>query len=331
MGRGRGRAAAAPRAQLRATSPALSELIDWTNLGGSAPVNWTPVDRMRTWGAGRTPTEPGPERPGASAKALQVARDAERTPAPLLRGERADFRALSFQHGSLHLASADELAWHPLPRGGREARDDALIFDGTRVVGRCQRSLIELPDGRLEAHHLDLQLIPALQGSGFARRFLEHGLGVYRANSVGSVHVSAGGMIGGYAWATAGFEFEAPSESAGRLSLEPSPAAAAACAIWESYGGRERLMAACEDSQAPWSLHERLEAYIASVRAGVEDVPTPAQLAGIGRRLSWEQADGPHTGRTLWPGKLILLGSEWRGVRSIPAQAQAEGTSAPRR
>lgn len=301
----------APARSAAAGRPAdISQITAWSERGGEPPADHRPVDRLRVWGAGRSEAAHVFGRPGEAKAAFERARASMAAGGRLTLEQGADFTPLEFTDDRLAIVyEAPTLGRGQ--RGEQELAARSRIFSDGLVVGHGNRALVRNKQGALEAHHLDLAIAAGHSGQGFGEAYLEHCLSVYRRSGIGSVHLSAGGMVGGYAWARR-FEFEGPSTSGGDVRPEPSPQAAAAWSIWEMYGGRERLTIACEDGHAPWGLLSACEDYFTQVRDGLRPAPTPAQLAGIGRAICWQD-----DGRPIWPGKQIMLGSEWRGVLRV--------------
>lgn len=126
--------------------------------------------------------------------------------------------------------------------------------------------------------HSSINLDRGLRGQGFATRFNANAEQKYREAGVESIRLHAGSTVGGYAWARAGYGFADPASR-------------------QDVGARA------------------LEAggkYSASVRSEIRRVvdnpnSSPIDFAMIG-----------HTaGAETWPGKEIMLGSEWDGVKIL--------------
>lgn len=262
-----------------------------------------PIQRPEIWGAERSdPLPPPADHP--EALAFIASGPTGRPPRLRLDGSAEEYAAaLSYTDGRSG-------AWVRSVSDTRHRRVDVrgyLVSDG-RVVGSFDREFDR--EGGV-VHHHSLNIAAGAQGAGVGRDFMERSLAAYRTcEALTAVEVSAGGQVGGYAWARH-FDFLGPSLS-GRIFRMDDPRAEAAVAVWASYGGRERLAVACEDGRCSWDVWSRCEEFFGALRDGRVPTPTPTQIAAFGAADRWVGA-----GRTMWPGKAILLGSEWRGIRKL--------------
>lgn len=153
--------------------------------------------------------------------------------------------------------------------------------------------------GRLVAHHETLYVEPKHQGKGIADRFNAHAVAEYQRIGVDRIDLQAGDAVGGYAWARQGFRhFE---------------------------GGRKKFLLTQLDRLDAQMKHpapnlrphaKKIKADSAALRKAIEageDVQ-PIHLASLGEKYA------RHTGRDdhgneypTWPGKSILIGTNWIG------------------
>ena len=179
---------------------------------------------------------------------------------------------------------------------------DLKVSDGTGQVGHIKRSLTGNGDGTFTAHHDEMVLAPHVQGQGFASHFNRHAEDWYQANGVTEVRLEADIDVGGYAWAKAGYDFQAPVDSAKvarRLQQR------------RLLGRRQYTP---DQQQALDNMVGRLTR---TSRFGTADYPTPFEVAMVGRT----------EGASSWPGKDALLGSSWMGVKRLgPAPVAAAAT-----
>ncbi|WP_018251866.1 phage minor capsid protein [Salinispora mooreana] len=160
---------------------------------------------------------------------------------------------------------------------------DAL--DGTEV-GNVQRAFYRDDDGQLVAVHAFLQLGREQRGKGFASEFNAHLEGWYRSQGITRIEVHANIDIGGYTWASHGYDF-ADEESADEIL----------------HRLRREIRSTTDKTQI-----EQAEAILerAEYEAfGSDDYPSAWEISQCGR--SADDAD--------WIGKRAMLGSDWEGVK----------------
>jgi len=109
-------------------------------------------------------------------------------------------------HGIAMMGSADGVVLGP--RGG--------------TVGEISRTVRIAPSGRVTISHDLLELVPAKQGTGFARGLNDHAFARYSAAGVDQVEVHASLTMGGYAWARQGFELATTAPGGLSADLERS-------------------------------------------------------------------------------------------------------------
>lgn len=144
-------------------------------------------------------------------------------------------------------------------------------------VGDAVRSI--MPADQKTVRHDGMALVADKQGQGFAARFNAHAEESYRANGIERVTTNANIDVGGYSHARAGYDFADPGSRAEAMVHVAKQA--------DNY------------SQA---VRDEVNRHIRNA----EHV-TPIELAMIG-----------HTpGAKTWPGKEMMLGSNWEGVKEL--------------
>ncbi len=175
-------------------------------------------------------------------------------------------------------------------QGGPDGEDPGVQFavvirdaDGNQV-GHAERAIYRDADGTLAAYHMDLELDPDVQGRGFASAFNRHLEDWYRAEGVNRIELNANIDVGGYAWASHGYDF-ADENSAEQIFQRLS----------------ERLGAA--DPASRTQARELLRR--ADLPFGSDGYPTAFEISQIGRT----------PGAASWLGRDAMLESAWEGVR----------------
>lgn len=161
-------------------------------------------------------------------------------------------------------------------------------------VGHGDRAFYRGDDGNLAAVHELLTLDPEVQGSGFAAAFNGNLTNWYRDQGVSRVELIANVDVGGYAWASNGYDFVDEDSAArvlrrlrGRLEGADGPSAEA---------GRDILRRA---ESEPF---------------GSAGYPTAFEISQIGRPPNLSSRVAGETGQS-WLGRDVMLGSVWEGVR----------------
>jgi GNAT superfamily N-acetyltransferase len=134
------------------------------------------------------------------------------------------------------------------------------------------------PPGQRTVQHDGMALHPGMQGQGFATRFNTHAEASYREHGIKQITTTANIDVGGYSHARAGYDF------------------------------------VNNDARAEALVHVAIQTgnYGDGIRAEVNRLirdpgATPIEIAMIG-----------HTpGAKTWPGKEMLLGSMWEGVKTL--------------
>lgn len=158
-------------------------------------------------------------------------------------------------------------------------------------VGRAIRSLWRDSDGNLVAGHTILELDPSVQGGRFAADFNAHMEQWYREQGVSRIELTANIDVGGYAWASAGYDFSNEQSAHDVLGL-----------LRDHIDGMQG-----PDADAARALLARAE----SEPFGSANYPTPYEISQLGR----PEGDAGRGRGARWLGKDIMLSSEWEGVR----------------
>lgn len=170
---------------------------------------------------------------------------------------------------------------------GRSTYVDITVTDRHgSVVGEGTRT-IHAEDSKSVAHS-GFHLQRDVQGQGFMTRYNQQVEQSYRDHGIERIEIHASGgkvgstqMVGGYAWARAGYEFRGDSRYV------------VSALVLAKYGG----------SKSPYSPEVR--AQIAKVAGNSH--ASPIDYAMIG-----------HThGAQTWPGKEIMLDMSWDGVKTL--------------
>ena len=170
------------------------------------------------------------------------------------------------------------------------------LMMGSRKIGTFYRTVGPDRDtGDLVAQHSYLHIGRNYQGSGVAEAFNNNLYDWYRRSGVKRVELTANEDVGGYAWATKGFEFED------------------AAAVDEFMGRADELMqkALKRPPKGVTAAQVReLEAYLEDVKAG--RVPARAlDIARFGRQPGQGGKDA------IWAGKWLMMKNNWRGVLDL--------------
>ncbi len=175
--------------------------------------------------------------------------------------------------------------------GGLENPDRLnLVMDLVRpqrgTIGRMERDFEFPADSPPEVHHSLFELNTSAQGQGIAKDLLANSMRLYDMAGIGSIHLTAGLDVGGYAWAKYGF-----LPTSGRATRD----------LFSRIGGRlanldgvsetsrqvvQRLLQS-EDPKALWAISD---------------------LEGV---------TAERHGQRLPLGKALLLGTTWKGVMNL--------------
>lgn len=187
--------------------------------------------------------------------------------------------------------------------------DDAMSVRGHvrdssgHQVGTFSRQYHQQPDGTITAYHAYLQISGSVQGNGFSNAFNGHLINWYRRSGVQSVSVHADIDVGGYTWASFGYDFSDSYEADAMIdrfrdalrNLEQG-----------RYRGRRLRGQGMQEDQQIAALRALL-ARTRSSRFGQPGYPTAYEFSQAGR---WEGASGRSD---VWIGKALMLGTSWHG------------------
>jgi len=153
----------------------------------------------------------------------------------------------------------------------------ALQDKNGRQVGMAERTIH--PAEQRTVQHGGMVIEEPFQGQGFATRYNAHQEAAYRAHGIREITLTADIDVGGYSWARAGYDF---ADDVARSTV----------------ANRAR-----ETGRRKFNIDVQAEI------ARVADNPnsTPIEFAMIG----WQP------GASTWPGKQIMLGSVWDGVKVL--------------
>lgn len=194
-----------------------------------------------------------------------------------------------------------------------------LSRDGRTRVGKFTRKFRRNADGSLEAEHAFLELDRRAQGSGFASEFNGNLYDWYRRSGVARVRVHADIDVGGYTWATQGFDFDNDSQRDRVLTRAKRFVDAILGRGPEFQIGYSKYLGQLTRKQFEgrypgWDYDDflaqvaELEALMARIKAG-GDV-TAYELSQLGRKRGQGRSD-------MWIGKLVMLGSDWHGTKPL--------------
>lgn len=161
-----------------------------------------------------------------------------------------------------------------------------------KVVGKAWRQWYpaDPADGTpARVDHMSMELAPSAQGNGFATAWNQRMEDVYRANGVREIQLTANEDVGGYAWAKQGYTWF------GRQTVD-------------EYAKIMDLVV--KSPPGSWSAEDVAQVRAMAKRMRSTDpakVPTPLEISMIG----WTP------GAKMWPGKGLMLGSSWEGVKKL--------------
>lgn len=177
------------------------------------------------------------------------------------------------------------------------------VYKDGKKVGFYQR-ILDYEDREME--NAGLVLDPKVQGQGFAERFYKHVDERAYEQGIRRVRIFANIDVGGYAWARRGFNFRDQAQrelfkDVVQMFADSEPGEAI-----ELYG-IEYVVTPSVIAQA-----QRLIRKWRSV--------TPLELSQLGERArSMRTTKKTKRGRVIpmWPGKSLMLGSGWRGIKPL--------------
>jgi hypothetical protein len=171
--------------------------------------------------------------------------------------------------------------------------------------GMFERLFYRDEAGKLVASHEYLQLDRNVQGSGFAREFNNNLFDWYRRSGFDRVEVNANIDVGGYTWATQGFDFQDADALQAWFDRATDKL--------DFLGGGGTPAKGISLAQAfPDLSEEEIGQEVKALRDLFQEMengrPTSAyEISQVGRRPGMGRHD-------MWIGKLIMLESHWMGV-----------------
>lgn len=172
----------------------------------------------------------------------------------------------------------ERLGGKPTVPAGRTMVTVRVTDSSGNQIGEAVRTIH--PASQARVNHNSLVLREGYRGQGFATRFNAHAEDTYRTNGIKEITLHADIDVGGYAWARAGYDFR----------NNRTRSATVAKAYVESIKRH--------DSDAVISQFRQHH---------LSGKATPLDLAMVG-----------HTpGAKTWPGKEIMLESDWQGVKRL--------------
>lgn len=161
--------------------------------------------------------------------------------------------------------------------------------DGNEV-GRAERAVYRDDNGDLVAVHELLEIDDRNRGGGgLASAFNAHLTDWYREQGVSRIELTANIDVGGYAWASHGYDFADENSANGVMDR-----------LRDTLGDADG-----PDADAARALLARAE----SAPFGSPDYPTPFEISQLGR------PEGASGRDATWLGKQVMLGSSWEGTR----------------
>lgn len=170
----------------------------------------------------------------------------------------------------------------------------------------------------LLATHDEMMFTDAVQQQGLASVFNESMAMWYDSLGVDAIRLHAGDTTGGYAWARAGYQFDFQSSyytGTGDIAINMDTM------IAELKAGKHKHLQSPE-RDVPLKDFE-VDALISGLMSDRErlDRMTPQEIASfgsVGSAYHWSEwvrgSDGELVEVDMWPGKDLLLGSNWSGI-----------------
>lgn len=177
--------------------------------------------------------------------------------------------------------------------------------DTGNIEGNFHR-IISTYEGKIVVTHELLEIYDRYQGSGFSKTFNRQAENFYITRGIDDIYVHAALDGGGYAWASAGFDWDYSNHADSVSNVS----------AWiGDYILKNKTTMPADLLSDLRSLRTRLGDSPVSNR----DYPTPKEIADFGR------IDGAET----WPGKEIMMGSNWFGKKTLrPEGARISATQA---
>ena len=222
----------------------------------------------------------------------------------------------TFEHGGLRTGDIS-VHWGHYKLG--RITVSGTIFDKRgRDVGDFERGIDLNADGTLSVVHEELLLNSNVQGQGFAEGFNNQAFSWYRSIGVDRVSLLANSDVGGYAWARAGYDWK-DDDPSNLLEIQERINRARQGALTMPNGVLSRIdKIPPERREEQLALAQQLWLEVGGTVTDdtssdefrdIKDMwPIPFDLSQLGR---WEGAGKDDW----WIGKIIMLGSNWWGVR----------------
>jgi len=236
-----------------------------------------------------------------------------RMQAEIARVFEGDFAGLT-----THVEATNRQRYNDLAgRGGEQAIfvRGSIRDAGGRQVGTFSRQIHRNPDGTMTVYHAFLQIDGSTQGNGFSNAFNGHLIRWYRDSGVKAVTVHANIDVGGYTWASFGYNFADEGEAVEMIDHFRD-------ALRQLRGGdytgrrlRGSGMNTSDQVNALQDLLDRTQRY----RFGQPGFPTAYEFSQAGR---WEGAGGRSD---VWIGKALMLGTSWHGKLDLTTTPSPSG------
>ncbi|MDI6101233.1 hypothetical protein QLQ12_21705 [Actinoplanes sp. NEAU-A12] len=196
-------------------------------------------------------------------------------------------------------------------RGWRPHRAAAALRAAAHIPPPRPTAVAHTRNGRTETH-------PRYgRGKGFAGAFNGHLEKWYRQQGIVRIEVHANIDVGGYTWATQGFQFEDQESAVEILDRLRFVVSVFTDRIQSMRDAAQT--AAADRARTLRDQARKLEAQIAEAedildradqsRFGDDDYPTSWEISQCGRSHDIGVSDRP------WIGKASMLGSDWYGVK----------------
>lgn len=161
-----------------------------------------------------------------------------------------------------------------------------LVQPRRGTIGRMERDFEFPDDSPPEVHHSLFELNTSAQGQGIAKDLLANSMRLYDMAGIGSIHLTAGLDVGGYAWAKYGF-----LPPAGRATRD----------LFSRIGGRLA----------------NLDGVSETSRKVVQRLLQSEEPKALWTISDLDGVTAERQGQRLPLGKALLLGTHWKGVMHL--------------
>jgi GNAT superfamily N-acetyltransferase len=166
-----------------------------------------------------------------------------------------------------------------------------------KEIGTYQRTFMPDGEGGVRVYHKFLALNNKHQGQGVGSEFLKASEDYYRDLGVTEITLEANIDVGGFAWTRMGFDFQSGKTAKNFVK--------SASDVWE-----EDFTPKYDDGSPKFKADlAKLQAKVAKFDSTGDpaDAPTAFEVSELG-----------HTpGAKKWPGKALMLGSNWDGIKYL--------------